>query len=94
MSWILTVPASPRDELIPNAHVMYEEYVAERDPDDETRSQIEAAISAVATIVGAGAVGDGRLTASLGGHANRGHVTPDGVAADTVSISVSAVVER
>ncbi len=70
------------------ADSLLREYLAREGTSAETRAQLEAAVKVVGDLADSGVLGAGVLKASLGGHANRDHTAPEGVAGDVVTVSV------
>lgn len=87
MSFSLSIPDTTVDEL-PDA---IDQAAATLGLTDETRESLEAAKAAALALAASGVVGRGRVTGSLSGHANPGHVPTEGYANDCVTVSLSAL---
>ena len=95
MSWSIQVPAVPDDgfEAATDSAVNAWRDQHQDQITEESNEQQNAESAAAKAIVASGALGTGWFTASLSGHANAGHVPPEGSSPDATGVYVNRTKE-
>jgi hypothetical protein len=91
MSWSVSVPATEQDEASVNAMLdglQFPSYGGEK-PSAEALEQFELAKTIVRAMAASGALGDGPIMGSLGGHANELHAHPNDAAVSGESMYIN-----
>lgn len=95
MSWSITIPNTAPADFPAAADQAVKDYYAslensDVDLDASAKSQVDAAVAALKTLVADGLLGDAPLSASIGGHSNPGFSYTEGQSPNAIAISITS----
>lgn len=89
MSWGIPQVTATGDSIVEALKVASEDYLDSGVFTDEVADQVSACISAAALIISSGAIGSGKVSVSMSGHANPDHEPTAGWANDVIALTIS-----